>query len=528
MNELAAIKKYLGISPSEAQLNHYTMLGISQTASLTEIKQALKNAISAWNNSDKTSDPESAQHVAKMIKQAQAVLMDEAKKKEYDKALIVKAVPICKTYFPESDPFAPFDPSQCLVGSATEPSAISFGSIEERWDELSKQIQILNSPVPPDHSSADSTFPLLEQSSTRTAVARSSSVETAAQRIERLKRSRKQKQIIYLAAFLMLAVGFLGFAGFMFVWNRQQVAKQNQANVADENRGQGLVKTKESMPKTIGGKNAPKGNADESNFVLPSLSKEDSSTEPSVGIAMGNSLVVDSEKPAVAMNPGDSMTTNVPAADPTAPAISDSPMKPEMPMNSDAPMNAAPEKPRDANPTAASRSEWVAAMKKARDAIDRADFKTFSQQSELAQSLASNDEMVTKWARLDQLGQLYEIFIKAMQEAKTKMKGAETLPVGKMIVNIVEVRENELIVRREGKNERFAWDRLPPGIANALADIALSNSEPIDVAARAVYFSLSPAKNDLFAKRVKEWFEKSAGKGKVRQDLVQALTDTYE
>ena len=97
-----------------------------------------------------------------------------------------------------------------------------------------------------------------------------------------------------------------------------------------------------------------------------------------------------------------------------------------------------------------------------------------------------------------------------------------------MQVNIVEVKENELIVRVQGKNERYPWDRLPPGIANAMAEFALSDSEPTDVAARAVYFSLSPAKNDLFAKRVKEWFEKSVGKGSIRQDLVQALTDTYE
>ena len=176
----------------------------------------------------------------------------------------------------------------------------------------------------------------------------------------------------------------------------------------------------------------------------------------------------------------------------------------------------------------ASKAEWVAAMVKGKEALSKADFPTFHKQMELAQPLSSNDELIAKQARLDQLGQLYEIFIKAAHEAKSKMRGAETLSVGKTLVSIVEVTENELIVRNQGKNERFAWDRLPPGIAMAIADLTLSDSEPTDVAARGVYFSLSPARNALTAKKVTEWFAKSVGKGPIRKDLVQALTDTYE
>jgi hypothetical protein len=136
--------------------------------------------------------------------------------------------------------------------------------------------------------------------------------------------------------------------------------------------------------------------------------------------------------------------------------------------------------------------------------------------------------MLAKRARLDQLGQLYEIFIKSVREAKSKMRGAETLSVGKLLVGIVEIKEEELVVRVQGKNEHYAWDRLPPGIANAMADLTLSEQEPTDIAARAVYFSISPARNELFNKKIAGWFEKSIGKGQIRKDLVQALTDNYE
>ena len=146
----------------------------------------------------------------------------------------------------------------------------------------------------------------------------------------------------------------------------------------------------------------------------------------------------------------------------------------------------------------------------------------------IALAVSSSDEMVSKQARLDQLGQLYEIFISSIREAKTKLNGAETISVGKLQATIVEIKEDQLIVKIQGKNEQYAWDRLPPGIAMALADLTLSDKEPTDIAARAVYCSLSPARNQLFEKRIKDWFEKSVGKGTIRKDLVQALTDTYE
>ena len=73
MNELAAIKKFLGVRIHEDHLNHYTLLGLDRNAGPNEIKQALRTAVASWNNADTKSDPESAQYVAKLIKQAQAV-----------------------------------------------------------------------------------------------------------------------------------------------------------------------------------------------------------------------------------------------------------------------------------------------------------------------------------------------------------------------------------------------------------------------------------------------------------------------
>ncbi|MFY8199432.1 MAG: hypothetical protein ACOVLE_02085 [Pirellula staleyi] len=167
-------------------------------------------------------------------------------------------------------------------------------------------------------------------------------------------------------------------------------------------------------------------------------------------------------------------------------------------------------------------------MKKSREALDAADFANFHQQMEIALPLSLNDEMLAKRARLDQLGQLYEIFTKSLEEGKTKLGGNQVLTVGKNKFNIVDISSSELTIRIQGKNEKYAWDRLPPGIALSIADLTLSLESPIDIAARAVYFSLSPTRNDIFDKKVNVWFDKSVGQGQVREDLRKALTDQYE
>ncbi len=469
MNELnASIKKHLGIQVPDGQLNHYTLLGTHRNASPSEIKQALRSAAAAWNASDTKSDPEAARLVAKLIKQAQTDLLDASNKQEYDKQLSRLGPSTNQSFFPQADPFAPFDPNACLVGAGISTALHSFGSGSERWNELQRLIPTL-AEAPPVSYSEEST---LEDRR-----------ESLVSKFERLKRQRKMKQGLYVSGFLAVAAIFLGYAGFRFVLNRLEIA--GKLETAKTSPTTSLEKSKSPNARTIGGKNAPMSIGRDSAFVFPSLAKDDASSESVAEATKPNAMSVATTNPA-----------------------NDKSMVPVV--------------------SAASKAQWIEAMKIANDSVRKADFVTFHKQMELALPLSSSDEMQAKYARLDQLGQLYEIFIKSVRDAKSKMRGTETLVVGKLRISIVEIKDEELIVRRDGNNERFSWDKLPPGIAVAMADLTLSEQEPTDIAARAVYFSLSPAKNELFDKKVSDWFEKSVGKGTIRKDLVQALSDTYE
>ncbi len=532
---LSAIEKHLGVRVVEDSLNHYSLLDLKNNAGPNEIKQALRTAIAAWNASDTKSDSESAQRVAKLIKQAQAVLLDSSKKLEYDEQLNRQALSLNRSFFPRADPFAPFDPSECLVGAGMSSAVFSFGSVNERWTELSRQIPTLvQSTVlqvaPVNRLESDRTFARETATAVRSGPAfrgepavRS---ESAASRIERLKRKRKTVQGLYIAGFLVFAAVFLGYAGMRFILNRQQIAQNQGSASVPSGPAKEPTKLTDSSTKTIGGKNAPKTTVTDSVFVLPTLDKSDSSANPRIEITDSNPF----GNPPMILKTAEQIKLDLPVMEPTP----SSPLTP--PAITSEPIPSVPIKPVEEKPmvpaeSAAMKSEWIAAMTKAKKAVDKADFETFHKQMELALPLSTSDEMVSKHARLDQLGQLYEIFIKSIHQAKSKLNAGETLSVAKTQVNIVEIKDDLLIVRIQGKNERHAWDQLPPGIAMALADLTLNNQEPTDNAARAVYFTLSPAtpaSKVLFAKRVKDWFEKSVGKGTIRKDLEQALTDTYE
>lgn len=517
MNELAAVKKFLRVRVHGDQLNHYTLLGLTRNAGQNEIKQALRAAVTAWNNSDTKSDPESAQYVAKLIKQAQAVLLNDSMKRKYDESLDFEESSKHVSFFPRADPLAPFDPNECLVSAGLGTSATSYGSASERWSELSRRIPMLT------QTSFAQPFPQSVQLERPV-----DTVSTNSSRIVQLKRNRQLKRRLMVGGFVAIAIVFLGFAGLKFLWNRQAFAKKLESSALEPGPSNAPSKPMGS-PKTIGGRNAPKATPSDPVFVLPTLSKDETSTGVNIGItaesSLGNTPAPDM-KPFEPMKPVEPMKPEIPVTPTTAQPAKNAPEQPAP--TAPVPMKPTQNAPMVPAPTAGSNAEWVAAMVKGKEALNMADFTTFHKQMELALALSSNDELVAKHARLDQLGQLYEIFIKSMREAKSKMRGAETLTVGKNLVSIVEIKDDILIVRIKGESQRFAWDRLPPGIAMAIADLTLSDSEPTDIAARAVYFSLSPTRNDLFAKRVTDWFAKSVGKGTIRKDLVQALTDTYE
>jgi curved DNA-binding protein CbpA len=529
-NLIQSIQRYLGRSVSNDSLNHYTLLGIEPDASTDQIKSALRAAAAAWNSADTRSSPQDAQQVAQLLKQAQATLLDANKRALYDKSIIAIAsnhvdsnlgISTVALEFPVGDPLSPFDP----VAFRPMRSASRFGDTASRWRELEVTVFAGEDPNALPSIASQTSLCIANDTANESPFSKASThinvlpnrdnQQNASAIIQQLRRKRQRNQSLVLGGILLAAVAFLGFAAIRFFLNQQNVAANKEID-GNNTKPSDVRPLEEKRKETIDAKAASKAPVRSS---LPSVNKE-SDSETVDGL--------DGAPPSMSDGAGKSdmatMPTTVPPAEPMPPEamkpLLDTPSSPQS-MTPTASMPATMPDPKIA-------AQWGKAMTEGKAALQKLDFDTFEKSMESALALSMGDSQTAKQKRLDQLGQLYRIAIDAMIEARTKTRGADVITVGKNRVSIVEVKSDSIVVRFSGENKTYLWSEVPMGIALGLLDLTLSTTEPTDLAARAVYLSFSTAKTDLHARKIEEFFSKSLGKGDIRSDLPQALTDTYE
>jgi cytoskeletal protein RodZ len=331
--------------------------------------------------------------------------------------------------------------------------------------------------------------------------------------VDQLRKRRRRRNLLAVGGMILSALGLLGFASYRFVSNRLQVAQQEKKAPRDNAQpdaaidGNSAPTASPKAPELVIAPNkkgrSSKPNSDQKLPELPSVQRDTSSPAPAV--------------PTIP----ETIPEAMPEKPPTPPA---NPEPAPSPTPTPSPEPAA----------SAESAAWKTAMTQAKETLAKGDLKAFEPLMAGLIDKAVSKQGKEQAARLDQAGQLYKIYVESIEESKKKAKGASSLKVGTTQVAIVESTPEKLIVREAGGNKTYAWDKLPFGIAAAISDLSLSESSPVDQAARAVYFSLSPfyqeaAKaNSLVTKRIDGWFERSVGKDSVRKDLKQFLTDKYE
>jgi hypothetical protein len=364
---------------------------------------------------------------------------------------------------------------------------------------------------------------------------------------DQLKRHRQRRQLVTVGGMVLAAMMLLGVASYLFVSNRQRLAEKEQKKTnppiapGNSNPATPDLADDDPMNKTpnrdSNRNNAGKKSNDRVRSNLPGVNRGDAM--PSDSMAANQDGNDTPKTDTIAMNGNNGSA--VPTTPPVEPMKNDATMmqkdaakpdgtKPDVTAKEG--MNEPDPKP---NPPPAESKEWLALMKQAREAIDARKFDVYEEAINEAIKTAKTANGEKMAARLDQIGQLYKMYVvEAFPEAKTKTRGASSLKVGKTEVSIVETTPEKIILRRAGKNETHEWQKLPFGVAVAISDLGLSTTEPTDLAARAIYFSLDPyyreeaKKNDLIPKRIDDWFENSLGKGGVRADLKQGLDEKYE
>jgi curved DNA-binding protein CbpA len=507
VNELQkAIQKHLGIILEGESVTYYQLLQVSPDANLETINRALKEAADKWNRSDRKSNPEEAKKVATLIKEAQSVLLDPNSRQAYDLSL------------PEAWD-TPFDATVALPDYDIQ----DFGTTETRWAALVTATSIeplLRTPNTATVSLPKATLPPSLPSRTSASNAtKSNPAGVPTDRVAMLRKKRQRQQILIASGLVGTAFLFLGAAGAYYYNNQLKLA---QAKAEQENPTPKASPTPSGAPDPFLPGTPP--NDKEPGKQTAGRPSDFRSNLPSIG----KDADLGTEKEGMS---NDGMASS----DPMPPEEKMPPVEEKMMKDSETTMDSdmatmSDEKPKEMmQPEAMTKDPaWTDAMTKARDAIKKADFDSFKAEIERALPLNKTDDQEKMYKRLDQVGQLYEIAVTAMKDARKSLRGTETLSVGAGKVNIVEVKEDGLIIRKDGQNVTHKWSELPPGIALSVSNFTLSETDPTDVAARAVYLSLSPNQNAFQEKTIQGLWEKSLGKGSIRSDLPQALKDVYE
>ena len=558
---------------------------------LEQIRTSESSTLATQENPSQTADPNgSLQVVQKLLRQAQSILLDSSKKTAYDSQLaklfesqkkqkelgknssvrnqstvgIVDRTsnkpsagtssptiaPNASELLPLGDPMLPFNPASIAPDSFARANASLNLTPEKRRAELSElfpSLMLMSIQPEPTQEQPPAWLVAADRKPSANASARANAStranpnssfadkdqQDAAKRtdtkptetnrvdlVEQLRSRRRRRNLLAVGGMVLAALGLLGFASFRFVSNRQQVAQQNRNKPADRPtdnpQGNAIPGADPSNAKppdlNIGATTKGRNRRGPNESPLPEL--------PTVGFSTPDASLPMTDNPAMA-KPPDAPSNPEPAPEPA----------PETPPEPSPVPTAVPSpEPAMANET----PEWKAGMAKAKEALVSRDPSKFEPLIAAMLDKATTKLGKDQTARLDQAGQLLKIYAESFEEAKIKAKGASSLKVGATEVSIVESTPEKLIIRAQGKNQTYEWDKLPFGIAAAICDLGLSESAPVDIAARAIFFSIHPfyqeaaKSNNLVTKRIDGWFERSLGKESVRADLKQFLTDRYE
>jgi hypothetical protein len=447
-------------------------------------------------------------------------------------------------WFPSGDPMAPYSwaTAEPLAAKALEPAPALAAvlEIEPRRAELlelfpslamleraalAREAARADSWVDADAYAEDS---IVTKLSSRSNAPRSES-DKSKSIAKQLKRQRIRRQRWTVGGMIVGAVVLLAAAGVVFLNNRLKYAakeKERQAKIANPANADPAAAS-EGAPRSEPGDatRKPRRSEEPVRSNLPSVNRSEPA-EPSMA-STGATMPMPTNDPAT-------MPAEPTRSESSAPAGNPAPNAP--PETAGTPPASPDMAAANPDPPAATRESksWVAWMKHAREDIEAKKFDAFEKSISQAIESAETADGKEQAARLDQLGQLYRIYVEGFEEAKRKARGATSIKVGNAEYSIVETTSQIVILRAKGKNQTHEWSKLNFGLAVAFSDLGLSTTEPTDLAARAVFFSLDPfyreaaQSNDLVQKRIDGWFEKSLGKGSVRADLKQALTDKYE
>jgi hypothetical protein len=185
--------------------------------------------------------------------------------------------------------------------------------------------------------------------------------------------------------------------------------------------------------------------------------------------------------------------------------------------------------PGDSAPTAEQVQELSQAMIAARTALEGGQYDDALAKLAGVSRLPMLDDHAQRYERLQLLVQYARNFREELSKAVAALRGGDEVPVGtSTVVGVVQTERDRITVRVAGANRVYGIDDLPVGLAIAIADTNLSESDPISLVIKGAHLAArKDARDDQLAK-AREWFREAKQKGADIGDLDKVLDDSYQ
>ncbi|HZN33055.1 MAG TPA: hypothetical protein VFB80_04520 [Pirellulaceae bacterium] len=217
----------------------------------------------------------------------------------------------------------------------------------------------------------------------------------------------------------------------------------------------------------------------------------------------------------------------MPAPNPTPP-VTPQPMPTPAPMPTPPPMPAPPPPPPAPMATKAEITALIKALAAAKGALADQDFAEADQQLARAENLAKLPKHQDAVARLKLVGAYVKQFRDAVATAVSNFEAGSVFMVGSSTqVAFVEGFPDRVTLRIAGMNKTYPFRDMPLGLALAIADQRLLESDPVNRVVKGSYVLVHKRADSESHEKAKTWWTEAQTGGVDMSPLMPFLTDNY-
>ncbi len=175
--------------------------------------------------------------------------------------------------------------------------------------------------------------------------------------------------------------------------------------------------------------------------------------------------------------------------------------------------------------TAKDVRELNIALKAARQALGKREFKQTLEKLAAAEALASTPEQQAAVRRLKLVSHYVNEFWGAVGDGLKSLKAMQELRIKENLIVIVEASEDHLVFRSQGRNYRYLKHQIPGALALEIADLWLDSTKPSSKIITGAFIFADPHGKNTEAELL---WQQAALSGVAISDILPVLKDKYD